>query len=93
MLHVAPESYVGGPLALLQTGDIVRLDVPGRRLDMLVDDEEIARRRAVWTPPPPRFHRGWGWMFTNHIQQADKGCDFDYLETSFGAPVDEPVIY
>ncbi|WP_372084903.1 L-arabinonate dehydratase [Tistrella mobilis] len=93
VLHVAPESYVGGPLALLQTGDIVRLDVPGRRLDMLVDDEEIARRRAVWTPPPPRFHRGWGWMFTNHIQQADKGCDFDYLETSFGAPVDEPVIY
>ncbi|AFK54908.1 L-arabinonate dehydratase [Tistrella mobilis] len=93
VLHVAPESYVGGPLALLQTGDIVRLDVPGRRLDMLVDDEEIARRRAAWTPPPPRFHRGWGWMFTNHIQQADKGCDFDYLETSFGAPVDEPVIY
>ncbi|WP_372071893.1 L-arabinonate dehydratase [Tistrella mobilis] len=93
VLHVAPESYVGGPLALLQTGDIVRLDVPGRRLDMLVDDDEIARRRAAWTPPPPRFHRGWGWMFTNHIQQADKGCDFDYLETSFGAPVDEPVIY
>ncbi|WP_372054444.1 L-arabinonate dehydratase [Tistrella mobilis] len=93
VLHVAPESYVGGPLALLRTGDIVRLDVPGRRLDMLVDDDEIARRRAVWTPPPPRFHRGWGWMFTNHIQQADKGCDFDYLETSFGAPVDEPVIY
>lgn len=93
VLHVAPESYVGGPLALLRTGDIVRLDVPGRRLDMLVDDDEIARRRAAWTPPPPRFHRGWGWMFTNHIQQADKGCDFDYLETSFGAPVDEPVIY
>lgn len=93
VLHVAPESYVGGPLALLRTGDIVRLDVPGRRLDMLVDDDEIARRRAAWIPPPPRFHRGWGWMFTNHIQQADKGCDFDYLETSFGAPVDEPVIY
>ncbi|MEN3162983.1 L-arabinonate dehydratase [Tistrella mobilis] len=93
VLHVAPESYVGGPLALLRTGDIVRLDVPGRRLDMLVDYDEIARRRAAWTPPPPRFHRGWGWMFTNHIQQADKGCDFDYLETSFGAPVDEPVIY
>ncbi|WP_372003481.1 L-arabinonate dehydratase [Tistrella mobilis] len=93
VLHVAPESYVGGPLALLRTGDIVRLDVPGRRLDMLVEDDEIARRRAAWTPPPPRFHRGWGWMFTNHIQQADKGCDFDYLETSFGAPVDEPVIY
>ncbi|WP_449219797.1 L-arabinonate dehydratase [Tistrella mobilis] len=93
VLHVAPESYVGGPLALLRTGDIVRIDVPGRRLDMLVDDDEIARRRAAWTPPPPRFHRGWGWMFTNHIQQADKGCDFDYLETSFGAPVDEPVIY
>ena len=93
VLHVAPEAYVGGPLALLRTGDIVRLDVPGRRLDMLVDDDEIARRLAAWTPPPPRFHRGWGWMFTNHIQQADKGCDFDYLETSFGAPVDEPVIY
>jgi dihydroxy-acid dehydratase len=93
VLHVAPEAFVGGPLALLRNGDTVRLSVPERRLDMLVDETELAARRAAWTSPPPRYERGYGWMFTRHILQADKGCDFDFLETDFGAPVDEPAIY
>ncbi|NDV48827.1 MULTISPECIES: L-arabinonate dehydratase [unclassified Salipiger] len=93
VLHVAPESFVGGPLALLKTGDIVRLDLPNRSLDMLVDEEEIARRRAAWTPPEPRFERGWGYMFSRHVTQADKGCDFDYLERDFGRAAGEPDIF
>ncbi|WP_274426431.1 L-arabinonate dehydratase [Chelativorans sp. YIM 93263] len=93
VLHVAPESYVGGPLALLRTGDVIRLDVPNRRLDMLVDEEELARRRAEWTPPPERFGRGYGWMFSRHIEQADKGCDFDYLRSDFGLSAGEPDIF
>jgi dihydroxy-acid dehydratase len=93
VLHVAPESYVGGPLALLKTGDRVELDIPARRLDMLVSDEELATRRAAWVAPPPRYGRGYGLMFSKHIEQADKGCDFDFLRTEYGRPVDEPVIY
>ena len=93
VLHVAPESYVGGPLALLRNGDTVRLDVPNRRLDMLVGEEELAARRAAWSPPPARHGRGYGWMFSQHILQADKGCDFDYLETAFGEAIGEPDIY
>ena len=93
VLHVAPESYIGGPLALLRTGDIVRLDLAARRLDMLVDEDELARRRAAWTTPAPRFERGWGWMFSCHVTQADKGCDFDFLERDFGAAAGEPEIY
>ncbi|MCK8783963.1 L-arabinonate dehydratase [Roseomonas sp. NAR14] len=93
VLHVAPESYIGGPLALLRTGDIVSIDVEARTIDMEVSDEELERRRAAWAPPPARFERGYGFMFTKHIQQADEGCDFDFLRTEFGAPVPEPVIY
>lgn len=93
VLHVAPESFVGGPLALLQTGDIVRMDLPNRRLDMLVEEAELERRRAAWTPPEPRFQRGWGWMFSNHVTQADKGCDFDYLERAHGPAAGEPDIF
>ena len=93
ILHASPEAYVGGPLALVRTGDLIRVDVAERRIDMLVSDEEIAARRAAWTPPPPRFERGYGWMFSKHILQADQGCDFDYLETSFGAAVPEPDIF
>ncbi|OCX62252.1 dihydroxy-acid dehydratase [Thioclava sp. SK-1] len=93
VLHVAPESFVGGPLALLKTGDIVRLDLEGRRLDMLVDEDEIARRRAAWVAPEPHYERGYGYMFTKHVTQADKGCDFDYLQTDFGAPNREPDIF
>ncbi len=93
ILHAAPEAHVGGPLALLRTGDTVRLDLPNRRLDMLVDEAELERRRAAWTPPSPRFERGWGYMFLRHVTQADKGCDFDFLETSFGRPAGEPDIF
>jgi dihydroxy-acid dehydratase len=93
VLHVAPESYVGGPLALLKTGDIVRLDLPARRLDMLVSDTELAARRAAWVAPEPRYQRGYGHLFLKHVTQADKGCDFDFLETSFGPSAGEPDIF
>ena len=93
VLHVAPESHVGGPLALLRNGDIVRLDLPNRQLDMLVSADELERRRAEWRPPPPRFERGWGWMYTRHVTQADKGCDFDFLERDFGRAAGEPDIF
>jgi dihydroxy-acid dehydratase len=93
VLHIAPEAYVGGPLALLRNGDMVRLDVPNRRLDMLVRETDLEARKAAWTPPKPRYERGYGWMFSQHILQADKGCDFDYLETGFGEAVGEPDIY
>ena len=93
VLHVAPESFVGGPLALLQTGDIVRMDLPNRRLDMLVDAAELERRLAEWTPPEPRFQRGWGWMFSRHVGQADTGCDFDYLTRAHGPGPGEPDIF
>ncbi|MGJ5134917.1 L-arabinonate dehydratase [Bradyrhizobium oligotrophicum] len=93
ILHVAPESYVGGPLALVKNGDLITLDVAARTINLDVPEEELARRRAAWTPPAPRFERGYGWMFARHIRQANDGCDFDFLETGFGAPVGEPAIY
>jgi dihydroxy-acid dehydratase len=93
MLHCAPEAYIGGPLALVKNGDRITVDVPARSIHLHVSDNELARRRAAWTPPPARYERGYGWMFNRHILQADQGCDFDYLETGFGAPVDEPSIY
>ena len=93
VLHVAPEAYVGGPLALVETGDVIAIDVPNRRLELVVDDAELAKRRARWQPPPPRFGRGWGWMFTEHILQANEGCDLDFLRTEFGATAGEPDIF
>jgi len=93
LLHCSPEAYVGGPLALVRSGDVISVDVPARRIHLQVSDEELARRKAAWTPPPKRYERGYGWMFSRHILQADQGCDFDFLETSFGAAVPEPVIY
>ncbi|MES2711298.1 MAG: L-arabinonate dehydratase [Pseudomonadota bacterium] len=93
VLHVSPESFIGGPLALLRTGDIVTIDVDARSIRMDVSDEEIAQRRAAWVPPAPRYERGYGFAFSKHIEQADQGCDFDFLRTDFGAPVDEPAIY
>jgi dihydroxy-acid dehydratase len=93
ILHAAPEAYIGGPLALVRTGDAIRLDLPNRRIDMLVGEAELAVRRAAWTPPPKRYERGYGYMFSKHIRQANDGCDFDFLETGFGAPVAEPDIF
>ncbi|WP_121061626.1 L-arabinonate dehydratase [Chachezhania antarctica] len=93
VLHVAPEAFIGGALALVQTGDIIRLDLPGRRLDMLVDEAELDRRRAAWTAPKPRYSRGYGYLFQTHVTQANLGCDFDFLETGFGATAGEPDIF
>jgi dihydroxy-acid dehydratase len=93
LLHCAPEAYIGGPLALLQSGDRITVDVPARRIQLEVDDAELVRRRAAWRPPAQRFERGYGWMFSRHMLQADLGCDFDFLETGFGAPVGEPDIF
>jgi dihydroxy-acid dehydratase len=93
VLHVAPESYIGGPLALLRNGDIVSIDVDARSISMAVPEAELAIRRAAWTQPDVRFERGYGWVYTKHIQQANEGCDFDFLRTEFGAPNPEPAIY
>ncbi|MFD8372657.1 L-arabinonate dehydratase [Streptomyces sp. NPDC059688] len=79
VLHVAPESYVGGPLALVRTGDLITLDVDARSLRLHVTDEELRRRRAGWTPPPARYTRGYGALFDEQITQADTGCDFTFL--------------
>jgi L-arabonate dehydrase len=79
VLHVAPESAVGGPLALVQTGDRIKLDVAARTLDMLVSEAELARRRAEWTPPALKDQRGYRSLYENHVLQANEGCDFDFL--------------
>ena len=92
ILHVAPEAHVGGPLALIETGDMISVDIPNRRLDVDLSQEELAQRRQNWVPPKPHYERGYGWMFLKHIEQADKGCDFDFLRSEFGAPVSEPEI-
>jgi dihydroxy-acid dehydratase len=91
VLHVSPESAAGGPLALLREGDVVELDVPSRRLHMRVTDAELAARRAAWVMPPPRYPRGYGRLFSEHIRQAHEGCDFDFLEGT--APIEEPKIF
>jgi dihydroxy-acid dehydratase len=79
VLHVAPESFVGGPLALVRTGDLISLDAAARELRLEVSDEELAARRAQWQPPEPRFERGYGVLFTDQITQANEGCDFAFL--------------
>jgi dihydroxy-acid dehydratase len=93
VLHVAPESAIGGPLALVRTGDRVTLDVPARRIDVDVSDEELAARRAQWTPPPRRYDRSWTRLYQQHVTQADEGCDLDFLETGDARPVPEPDIF
>ncbi|WP_373805363.1 dihydroxy-acid dehydratase, partial [Delftia acidovorans] len=93
LLHCSPESAVGGPLALVRTGDRITVDVPARRIHLEVSDSELATRRAAWTPPPARYERGYGWLFGRHILQANEGCDFDFLETGFGRAVPEPDIF
>ena len=91
VLHVAPESFVGGPLALVQNGDLIELDVPGRRLMLRVDDAEVMRRKRLWKAPAPRYARGYGAIFQKHIRQAHEGCDFDFLEGT--APTPDPEIH
>ncbi|XWN30609.1 MAG: L-arabinonate dehydratase [Devosia sp.] len=93
VLHIAPESAVGGPLALVEEGDMISIDVAARTLTLEVDDAVLATRRAAWTAPPPHYGRGYGWLAAKHITQADAGCDFDFLETGFGQKVPEPAIH
>ncbi|MEP6657786.1 MAG: IlvD/Edd family dehydratase [Betaproteobacteria bacterium] len=87
VLHTSPEAAVGGPLALVQNGDIIELDVPQRRLHLVVTAEELARRQRAWKPPPPHSERGWVKLFCDHVLQADRGMDLDFLVGSSGAPV------
>jgi dihydroxy-acid dehydratase len=91
VLHISPESFVGGPLALVNEGDIIELDVPERRLNLRVDDDELGRRRAAWRPKEGIYPRGYGKLYMQHIKQADQGCDFDFLEGT--APIPEPEIH
>jgi dihydroxy-acid dehydratase len=91
VLHVAPESFVGGPLAFVRDGDVIELNVPERRLSLDVDEAELARRRAAWTPPKTIYPRGYGWLYSRHITQADRGCDFDFLAAPGVVP--EPEIH
>ena len=81
VLHVTPEAYIGGPLAFVQDGDLIELDVPARKLNVLITDAEMAKRKAAWVAPAPKFERGFGKIYLQHIQQANEGCDFDFLET------------
>jgi dihydroxy-acid dehydratase len=91
VLHVAPESHVGGPLALVRQGDWIELDVSQRRLELMVSDEELAKRRSEWVAPAPKYQRGYGQLFIKHVSQANVGCDFDFLES--GPETSEPVIH
>jgi len=91
VLHVAPESFVGGPLALVRNGDPIELDVERRTLELKIPEAELERRRAAWKQPPPKYERGYGAVFSRHISQADRGCDFDFLEGT--APTPEPEIH
>ena len=94
VLHVAPESHVGGPLALVRNGDLIALDVEARSLQLQVSDEELAARRAAWQAPKARFSRGYGAIYLKHIRQANEGCDFDFLESQDMSPAaGEPEIH
>jgi len=91
VLHVTPESFVGGPLALVKDGDLIAMDIPNRKLDVLVDEAEMAKRRAAFKPRDAHYKRGFGTLYLKHVTQADKGCDFDFLEDA--APTPEPEIH
>jgi dihydroxy-acid dehydratase len=90
-LHIAPESAIGGPLALVQNGDLITLDVPNRKLHLHVSDEDLATRRAAWKPAPPRYHRGYPKLYVEHVTQANEGADFDFLQ--HGPALPEPEIF
>jgi dihydroxy-acid dehydratase len=79
VLHISPEAAVGGPLAIVQNGDMIELDVQNRKLNLLISDEERERRMATWEPPVRHYDRGYGRLFVDHITQANEGCDFDFL--------------
>lgn len=89
VLHVAPESFVGGPLALVKDGDLIELDVPARRLHLDVSDAELGARKAAWQAPKLPFERGFGVMHQLHVTQANKGCDFDFLEEPLNQAVQQ----
>jgi dihydroxy-acid dehydratase len=91
VLHVAPESFVGGPLALVESGDRIELDVPGRRLTLHVAEAELAERRARWVPPQPHYRRGFGLLHSQQVTQANLGCDFAFLAGTAATP--EPEIH
>jgi dihydroxy-acid dehydratase len=93
ILHVSPEAFVGGPFAVLRTGDMINVDVAARHISADVSVDEFARRQAEWTPLAPRYERGFGWLAAQHMQQAHVGCDFDFLTTAFGRPAPEPAIF
>jgi dihydroxy-acid dehydratase len=92
VLHVSPEAFIGGPLALVKTGDTISIDVPQRSITLNVPDPELADRRNAFTVPAPRYERGYGWLSSKYIRQAHEGCDFDFLETGFGRAAGEPEI-
>jgi len=92
VLHIAPESHLGGPLALVQDGDMIEIDVCARRLHLEVSDDELAHRRENWTAPPPRFSRGYGKLFEEEVTQANEGCDFRFLEND-GSTTPDPEIH
>ena len=92
ILHVAPEAYIGGPLALIKNGDIIEVDIPERKLNFDISENELINRRDKWKEPEPRYERGYGYIYSKHIEQADKGCDFDFLKSDFGSAVKEPEI-
>ena len=92
ILHVAPEAYIGGPLALIKNGDIIEVDIPERKLNVDISENELSNRREKWKEPEPRYERGYGYIYSKHIEQADKGCDFDFLKSDFGSAVKEPEI-
>jgi dihydroxy-acid dehydratase len=91
VLHVAPESFIGGPLAFVKDGDLIELDIERRRLQLLIDDAEMMKRKRAWKAPARRFERGYGALFSQHIKQANEGCDFDLLEGT--APTADPEIH
>jgi dihydroxy-acid dehydratase len=92
VLHVAPESAAGGPLAVVRDGDPVLLDVDERRLDLDLPDRELAQRLAAWMPPAPHYRRGYGALYLEHVLQVDEGCDFDFLRAREGEePESEPL--
>jgi dihydroxy-acid dehydratase len=91
VLHVAPESFVGGPLAFVRSGDLVELDVEKRELNLKVSPEELQRRKSGWKAPARKYERSYGAIFAQHVKQADQGCDFDFLEGT--APVPDPEIH